>query len=112
MNILNQFFTFIYHYTITTNIRMFGLVARSSRRWLSLTRVATMVPPVTRVTNVNVASRTFSSATEEEDVTSLPDNRFEGVGQPFDKKITGILAQPLDDAEVGPIVQELLNISV
>ena len=94
---------------------MFGLVARSSRRLLSATRVVAMVPPVTRVTNVNVVSRTFNSATEDvsEEVTSLPDNRFEGVAQPFDKKIAGILAQPLDDAEVGSTAQELfLNLNL
>jgi hypothetical protein len=47
----------------------------------------------------------FSSTFEEsaDDISSLPDNRFKGVGQPFDTKMAGILAQPLDDAEVRDI---------
>ncbi|XP_063679714.1 uncharacterized protein LOC134815142 [Bolinopsis microptera] len=83
---------------------MFGLIARSSSRLLTQTRTVSRLAhtnPLSSLSGVHVSHRTLSSATEEpEEVSSLPDNRFEGVGQPFDKQIAGILSQPLDDAEV------------
>ena len=85
---------------------MFGVIARRSCRLLTQTRAVARVPPVSNLARVNaalVSRRALSSTTEEsqDDISSLPDNRFEGVGQPFDKRIAGILSQPLDDAEVG-----------
>lgn len=47
------------------------------------------------------ALRCFSISPDETAVedTSLP-NRFEGVGQPFEKRISAILTSPLQDDEV------------
>ena len=88
---------------------MFGLIARSSSRLLTQTRAVSRLArtnPLASLSGVHVSRRTLSSATEEpEEISSLPDNRFEGVGQPFDKQIAGILSQPLDDAEVSFVLR-------
>ena len=83
---------------------MFGLIARSSGRLITRAAARPLpVPLLARATGAQLSRRTFASTPEEspEEISALPDNRFEGVGQPFDKKIAGILSQPLDDAEVG-----------
>ena len=88
---------------------MFGLIARSSSRLLTQTRAVSRLArknPLASLSGVHVSRRTLSSATEEpEEISSLPDNRFEGVGQPFDKQIAGILSQSLDDAEVSFVLR-------
>ena len=76
-------------------------LTRASRRFVTVPLIR--AHRITTAFPVRSFSATQDNAPTPEKPQIIPDDRFEGVGQPFGKEIASILSQPIDDTAVSII---------